>query len=208
MKQSFLSIPRGLAGVADLQIETTSVQSAEARIAEVASVTPEKAPELLATFNKAYLDACEVVNQLETELVYAKRNVDKVRSVIVLERVPKLLIDRGLANAKNPFGSEDIRRAVIDGDEEYQKASDAADIITAHSRLMKDKAKAIEMAFSSVKRILQEQAFNFAAAVGQRHISAGGEDPESGISDPVDPYLITNNSTQPKRHSFAGKNKY
>lgn len=166
-----LLVPRGLKGLAPLSIDMTSILTAEGRIKEVAAVTPTKAPELLSMFNMTYLDCSKYVALLEQEHIMAKRQADKVRSVVVLERAPQILLTRGLSTAKNPAGSEDLRRAVLDGDEEYQIAMQLVSDIHCYLDLLKGKQKGIEMAYTSVKKCLGENAFNF----GHRGFSAGNE---------------------------------
>lgn len=166
-------VPRGVPGLAPVTIDITVLVRAEARIVEVAAVTPVKAPELLATFNIAFLEASKFIALVEQELVQAKRFADKRRSVVILDVVPQVLATKGLATAKNPMGSEDLRRAILDGDEEYQKCLDRVNVIECYLELLKGKQKGIEMAYTSVKKLLGEQAFNF----GNNHnLSAGGED--------------------------------
>src|SRR5690606_22674025 len=128
----------------------------EARIMEVATVTQLKAPELLASFNVAYLRAAELVGLLEAQSILFERHASQVRAVVILDRAPVRLKEKGLATEKNPNGSADLRQAVLDSDDEYRQAMDAVGQINALLSLFKEKKKAIEMAYTSVKKILGE----------------------------------------------------
>ncbi len=165
MPSAIVVVPRGLKGHPPITMDLEEVLRAEGRIVEVALVTPMKAPELLATFNIAFLNCSKFIALLEAEHVLARREADKVRSVVILDRVPRVLAERNLTTAKNPAGSEDLRRAVLDGDAEYGEAMNRVDEISRWLDLMKGKQKGIEMAYTSVKKILGENAFNFAARI-------------------------------------------
>ncbi len=140
---------------------------------EISAVTPAKAPELLATFNVAYMDLSKMVTLLDTEVVWAKRTADKIKSVVILDRAPVILMQKGLVNAKNPAGSADLRDAVLLADEEYLKATDTLNTIETFRELLKGKLKGIEMAYTSVKKILGEtNAHNYGSGA---RLPAGNE---------------------------------
>lgn len=163
-------VPRALSGLSPIALNLGELDTAERRIAEVATVTPLKAPELLATFNMAFLEASRYIALLEQEYVQAKRQADRIRSVVLLDKVPQILAAKGLASAKSPAGSEDLRKAVLDGDEEYGQALDRVNVIECYVELLKGKQKGLEMAYTSVKKMLGESTFNY----GNR-LSAGSE---------------------------------
>jgi hypothetical protein len=146
-------------GSQPLCIDLSKVYSIEARIEEVAFVTPTKAPELLARFNEGYLFLHKQICLLEYELVQATREANKIRSIVLLDRVPVILEQKGLGG-KNRAGSEDLRNAILDGDEEYQSARETVEQVSCIIELLKGKLKAFEMAYTSVKKLLGEGAFN------------------------------------------------
>lgn len=155
-----LACPRGTKGLPPLVFDMSSIYDVEARISEVAFVTPHKAPELLARFNEAFLELTRLITATEYEQIQAKKNANRIRSIILLDKAPQILKEKGLATAKSPAGSEDLRNAVLDSDDEYQSALDRADQITAVIKLLQGKLKAFEMAYSSVKKIIGENAYN------------------------------------------------
>lgn len=143
----------------NITIDVKRIKRLESRIGEVAQVTPFKAPELLATFNKAWLDLNEFVIFLEAEQVFAKQNFNKIKGTLLLDRVPKILQDKGLVTAKSPSGSADLRQAVLETDEEYLAAQDKVYKLDAAISYLKSKRDGFEMAYNSVKKILGETPY-------------------------------------------------
>jgi hypothetical protein len=154
------------------RFDISVILTAEARIPEIASVTPTKAPELLSVFNVAYLEAARLATFLEAEVLQSKRNADKIRSVVILDRAPAILEAKGLTSSKNRAGSEDLRKSVLDGDTEYQDALEKTGQIECIHELIKTKTKGLEMAYSSVKKVLGENAYNFR----NPNLNGGGEE--------------------------------
>lgn len=163
-------VPRALPGLTPLAIDLTEVIRAESRIHEIATLSAGKAPELLAAFNLAYIEASRAIALLEQELSQAKRRCDQVRAMVILDRVPRVLAERGLASSKSPMGSEDLRRAVLDMDPDYQQAAQLVADIDGSVEVVRSKLRGIEMAYNSVKKLLSDQTFSFIGS-----LSAGNE---------------------------------
>lgn len=141
-------------------IDLRTVSAYEARLDEIAIVTKHKAPELLAMYNRAYLEVCKMSVTLEAELAAAERQRGEIRSKIILDEVPRILKEKGLATAKSPAGSEDLRSAVLDGDTKYQDAVELCEQIRCVIVLLRGKQKAFENAYTAVKKIMGEDAFD------------------------------------------------
>jgi hypothetical protein len=163
------------------------VDRAESRVMEIATVTPTKAPELLASFNAAYIVAIKAQAAIQHELVVAKRLAEKARATALLDRVPDILKQKGLSTPKNPMGSEDIRTAVLESDEQYSQALDRVNFITCILELVKGKAKGVEMAYNAVKKVLGEQAFNYSGprtSSGSEGNTTAGQTRHPGFGTP------------------------
>lgn len=130
------------------------ILNAEVRQAEVAIVTPHKAPELLTIFNEAWRNVHDLVTELTNEHNQAQKVADKRKAVILLEVVPKVLKEKDLST------SADIRQAIIDTDSAYEKASERADYIDCVVEYLKGKLKSFENAYNSVKKIMSDDSFN------------------------------------------------
>ena len=138
----------------DLQIDLSEIRAAEGRIHEIATLNPQKAPELLATLNSAWRAVNEHLLTLKTEAVRAARRVNEVRSAVLLDEVVEKLKAKGLTSPKSPAGSEDLRHAVLDGDQRYQDALERARLIECVVELIDGKRRSIEMAFYVAKEIM------------------------------------------------------
>lgn len=149
------------------------VYAAEDRIAEVALVTPHKAPELLAFFNKVWLKVDEIVRLLEMEVVDAKQAVAMKRSEVILDRAEAIFKEKQLK------ASADLRQAVVDADVEYRAVLDVQNSLEAAAAFLKGKQKGVEMAYGSVRKILGESTYNMRNdsnnAITNNRTPVGGE---------------------------------
>lgn len=144
-----------------IEIDFSYWAQQEARIAEIATVTGVKAPELLATFNRACLELDRIANNVELEYHNSVRAADRLRAEILIDKVPGILISKGLATTKNPMGSEDLRNAVLARDPDYDQALERSEQLKALNKLMRGKFDAFERAFRSVRTLVGEQNFNY-----------------------------------------------
>jgi hypothetical protein len=131
-----------------LTLNMSRVLKAERRGEEVAMVTPEKAPELLATFNRGYLDASEFYARLRLEYNRAEDSMNRIKAIVLIDKIPGLLKEKGLST------SADVREALIEADPEYQAAKEKMDFIGAMLEYLKGKMKYLENAYTSVKKIM------------------------------------------------------
>lgn len=137
-----------------LTLNMAKILKAEARGDEIACVTPDKASELLATFNKAYLDASQFFATLKLEYNKAEDEVNKARAVVLLDKMPELLIQKKVAT------SVDVRQAFVDQDPDYRAAKERMDMIGAMVEYMKGKMKYLENCFTSVKKIMDTSNYS------------------------------------------------
>lgn len=181
MNDNIVLCPAGTPGGQPTEVNFGHWADLETRIGEIATVTPTKAPELLATFNRVCLDLERLHNNLELEHQYSLRHAERVRGQVILDRVPKILIEKGIATAKNPLGSEDIRNAILSQDQEYQDALERCDQIRAMVKLISSKYDAFERAFRSVSKLVGEAVFNYGS---NRSLSGDTGSAEPGEKQP------------------------
>jgi hypothetical protein len=131
-----------------LSLSMTRILKAEKRGEEIAFVTPGKASELLATFNRAYLDASEFYARTKLEYNRAEDALNKVRAEILIDKMPDLLREKKIGS------SADIRQAFIEADPAYQDAKEKMDFIGAMLEYLRAKSKYLENCFTSVKKIM------------------------------------------------------
>lgn len=147
----------------DLPME--QVARAEARMEEVQFVTGAKAPELLTALNRGWLYVSKlalVVNQhkLKAETATATR-----RAIVLLDVMPALLKERGIRS------STEVRDAILIQDIEYATCMERENEIRAVLELLKLKAKGLENAFSSVKKIIGDRSM--LTGVGNLSVNPG-----------------------------------
>jgi hypothetical protein len=149
-----LRVPRALDGLDPLTLNMADLRQAEGRLGEVAFTNAARAPELLATFNKAWLDASRYLNLLEYEQDIADRRVAEIRAIVIIDKLPALLAEKGLATSRSPLGSEDIRQAFLDRDPDYKRMQELIVILRSYVSLLATLKKAFENGYNSVKKLL------------------------------------------------------
>jgi hypothetical protein len=158
-------------GAGRFTIDLNPIFISEARQDEVATVTPVKAPELLAEFNRSWRDIHAHLTKLEAEKNKAEKALKKRKGILILEVIPARLKELEIASAA------DTRQAVIDTDTEYLALSDRFDQLKAAIMFLKGKAESFENAYSSVKKIMGEDAYNHGAGRGSNPRLSGDTTP-------------------------------
>lgn len=168
-----------------MEINLEGIAKAEARIADIQCVTPTKAPELLAAFTIAWRDLDQLVTLLNYQHVIAQAKLKEVRARILVDEVPDILKKKGLPSSK------DVRDAVIDQDPKVQELVERVQQIFCILELIKGKKEAIGMAFSSVKRIVGEGAYNMLRNLKNPNLSGDTGTDEVGEQSPTVERAIT-----------------
>lgn len=146
-----------------LALDTKTSTSAEYRLFEVATVTAAKAPELLSTFNMAYLELSRNLANSQFEYNRAVRARENARATFMIDRLPNALQAKNLVTAKSPMGTEDIRSSLLRMDTDFLAAEELVDELKCVCSLLDGKMKSVEMAYTSVKKILGEVLHNLSA---------------------------------------------
>lgn len=154
LNEDFLRVMRGKPNSGIINIPLAEIRYVEGRIPEIATVTPHKAPELLATFNRSYLDLDKYIKQVELEVNVAKQYQSVVKASILLDRAEDVFKAKGLK------ASADLRQALVDLDPDYQNATERLNALEAAREYLKGKQKGIEMAYGSVRKIIGESVYN------------------------------------------------
>ena len=150
-----------------LVVRLDLIAKVENRMGEVAFLTKDKAPELLSLFNVAWRDLHELTTLLQHELDLAKDNLTKTRGRVLLDVVLPMIKEKDLPGAK------DIRDALVDADSQVQMAGARVYEISCVKELLSGKLKAIEMTYTSIKKIMGEGSFNYSTP--NSNLSAGGK---------------------------------
>lgn len=148
-----LVVPRGTPDLAPLKFDLTEINHAEKRKSELSYINKETAPDLMQVFNRAYCEVLRMMAQISFEFGQAMKFANKRRSIVILDIAPELLHRKGLSTAKSPAGSEDLRRAVLEQDDEYLQLMDKTQSLKAFHEYLKSKSKGFEMAYYTAKKI-------------------------------------------------------
>ena len=153
-EMNLIRVPRALDGIEPLSLDMSSIRQADARLQEVQFVNAQKAPELLYLFNRAWLDTSRYINLLEYEAGMATRRLEEIRAVFVIDKLPGLMVEKGLARPSSPLGSEDLRQDFLNREEDYKRMKDLMVILDSYIGLLSSMQKGFQNGFDTVKKIL------------------------------------------------------
>ncbi len=149
-----LIVPRGTPGLAELRIDLTEINYAQSRSKELAYVNKETAHELMHTFDKAADITNKLLLQVLSEYEQAITNTNKRKAIVILDVAPEELKKRNLITARSPAGSEDLRNAILDCDEEYLKLQEVLNTLKVTYRYLKGKLEMFERNYYAAKKSL------------------------------------------------------
>jgi hypothetical protein len=194
-----LQLPAATKDKPDQVLNLAEILTAEARQSEVAIVTPVKAPELLHLFNHAWLETEKLAKKLLADINTAKKEVEKRKATVLLYEAEAVLTKCGVDSTK------DSRDAVVTLDPEYQALGERVDQLVAAREWLVIKSKAFENSYSSVKKIMGEDAYNMSFKP-QSHISGGGS--QRPFANPTPTTAPTPTTTPKQQPSGYGKSRY
>ncbi len=201
-----LSLPSATEDLPDQVLNLGQILTAEARQCEVAIVTPVKAPELLYTFNHAWLETDKITKKLAADVVTAKKHVEKRKATILLYEAEEFLKSRNVSSTK------ESREAVIVLDPKYQVLQDRVDQLFAAQEWLKGKMKSFENSYSSVKKIMGEDAYDRSTRIGNTNSNLSGGGSQKPFSQPRppqnNPELTTTPTTVNPPKTGYGKARY
>lgn len=126
---------------------------------EIKTANHSKATELMVMYNQAYLASTQIANKLEFEYQVAMNRMEETKSIILLDEMQDTLKKKGLWNAKNPLGSQDIREAVYNNDQRIIKLKELIQAIASVLKMVEGFRKSFEMGYNSAKKVLGDSTF-------------------------------------------------
>jgi hypothetical protein len=165
--QTTYLIPSGNGDGQIIGINIEEIVKAETRLQDVAIVNIHTAPELLATFNKAWLDLQKIVSLLTKEKLMADNAFSRARAEALLDCTTDYLKAKGHTKP-----SADLRNALMEIDPRVTQAKERLDEIRVILMYLSGKQEAFREGFSSIKKLV---------AAGQLPLAhhGNGERPES-----------------------------
>jgi len=132
-----------------IAVNIAEVVKAEARLSEIAIVNSHKAPELLATFNQAWLE----LNRIVTMLTYERNKADTAQKGAKANAI-LCCNDAAILAKGHKKASADLREAVSELDPEVLRFSDMLNELEALLGYLKGKQEAFRKGFQAVKELL------------------------------------------------------
>ena len=130
-------------------VNITDIVAAEARLAEVATVTQQTAPELLTNFNRNWLELHRITSILTYQKNRAENAYNKASNEALLECNDDAIKAKGHSKA-----SADLRKALSELDKRVIDAKDKLDELTALVSFLKGKQDAFQKGYESVKKLV------------------------------------------------------
>jgi len=149
-----LSIAPYRKGGAPVEFELGSVFPVEARIHEIAFADKSRAKDLFADFTRAYVYTSKLHAMCKLHVARATVEARRRRAVILLDLIPGMVKERGLATSRSATGAADIREAFYYTDAEYLQIEDGRAALEAAEALLFGKMMALREAADACKHML------------------------------------------------------
>jgi hypothetical protein len=181
-----LILQRPEKGLAPLEVDLALAYEAEARLPDIAHVNRMTAPGLVAMFTRAADHMAKVHARLEFEVQRATIASRRRRSIVTLDLMPQQVKERGLGSPRSPLGAEDIREALLYGDDEYCRIEEARAGLEAARELAFNKLLLLKGAARSCEKVLEPEGRGEARAAGHSGTLASGHqnrDPAANLCE-------------------------
>jgi hypothetical protein len=156
-------------GLAPLRLDLAPAHQAERRINDIAFATKHHAKELFSTFLRGYINVAKSHAVVKLHAQKAAIEARKRRAVLLIDHIPAMAKEKGLATSRNATGSEDVREAFYYTDPEYVRIEEARAHLEAAEALLFGKMMAMKAAHDACKAMLSPEdrpvASNTAEAV-------------------------------------------
>lgn len=158
--QNKLLVPRGdLANQNPLVLDMSKIYSAENRLEDVKSCTPDTSSEFMGDLNVASNETSKYMAWVQYELLMAKKNYDRRKAVLILDFFPDFVKEKGVKP------NEDLREAFIINDSEAYQLRDRIDCLTAALYLLENKLKCFVRGFNAAKSVAESRRFSAVAPI-------------------------------------------
>ena len=141
-----INIP-AFGSMSELILDVSSIKTAENRLIEAKVVNPGTYNELEYCFNEGYRQAKRNISEIGYQITRAKKALREAKSRAILDEYPEFLRENKLKD------NATVRDAFLERDEDYVKAQDRVDMLTALESLMEGKVKN----FENVCRYIRKQ---------------------------------------------------
>lgn len=170
------------------EVDRHEILRLDARKVEIPTVTRATGAELMRAMELGYSTAGKLLAAVTLETARMEEALARRAAVVVIDEVPRILKEKGLATARTPNGSEDQRSRILTLDKEHSELKDCVAQLEAIKALLKIDLQAFAMAFSAIKKTVETQFLGGALSAGQsdssQYISRGASPaPVQGFKD-------------------------
>jgi hypothetical protein len=137
-----------------LKFDMAQVFSAESRMHEISFAGKIQSKDLFATFTRAYIYVSNLHAMVKLHVARASTEARKRRAVLIIDHIPGMAKEKGLATSRSPTGAEDIREAFLYKDEEYLLIEEGRAALEAAEALLFGKMMAFREAADACKQML------------------------------------------------------
>lgn len=130
-----------------VKVDVTDVYKALDRISELQRANESSVAELMMTFNSAMVTTSHVIGIIQLELNYANATYEEERSICMLDRVEKVLIEKGHKS------TADMRDAALNVDPVVKKWRERSDMLEVLNTFFNHKYNELREALYSTKKI-------------------------------------------------------
>jgi len=163
---------------------------AEARIHEISFADKARSKDLFSEFTRGYIHASKLHAMCKLHVARATNESRKRRAVLVIDFMPAMAKEKGLASSRSPTGAEDIREAFLYKDEEFLRIEDSRAALEAAEQLLFGKMMALREAADACKQMLSPEdrpRLNNAELTPNAHGRDANPDPMHAADDIAPP---------------------
>lgn len=159
------------------EVDRHEILRLDARKVEIPTVTRATGAELMRAMELGYSIAGKLLATVTLEASRMEEALAQRAAVVILDEVPRILQEKGLATPRTPNGSEDQRSRILTLDKTHSQLKDCVAQLEAIKALLKIDLQAFAMAFSAIKKTVETQFLGGSLSAGQsdssQYISRG-----------------------------------
>lgn len=147
-----LSVPRGYNNLPPMVLEMSEIYRIEDRISEIRLANPMNIPSLISDFLSGYIQVTKHLAKVQLEKSEAEIALREAKSICILDKAEAVLAE------KKQKSTADTREAVLHMDPQVQAISQRLNMLEAVFTLLRDKSRALEMAYHGAKHVSTVQS--------------------------------------------------
>lgn len=136
------------------EVDLGPILELDARKSEIAGVSKVTGPELMRAMEDGFTTAGKLHASALLEQTKIQGMIDRRRAMVSLDIAPEVLKQKGLLTARAPAGTEEQRESILALDEPMNQLKESLAHLEAVTNLLKVHMRGFEMAFTAVKKAI------------------------------------------------------